>query len=147
MKLAKLTRNGGRMKSLDQFLCEDVMGECWHERDTEIGYGWRCGKCHADLPGIMLVRNPSFSSWQDYGRLVEFLDRDGRLEQILKEMYRAWKISGDCFTYMFANPTRGSRAFAEFFGWKDTWTQEELDEAKKKASEVSEQIGWKEPTK
>ena len=108
----------------DQFLCEKVMGECWHESADPVRHWKGCRKCGATITDHDLyflpigMKHPNFSRWTDKGRLLDFVMGQDDWEAFKNWAFRhkdappAGTANLDWFLDNFAD------LVAEYRGWK-----------------------------
>ena len=51
------------------WLTEEILGECWHEW-IEHNLGSKCFKCGIKSYPIAIVKNRTFTTWEDYGAVM-----------------------------------------------------------------------------
>jgi len=98
----------------DQFIFEKLEMGCWHR--GKRGQRWECAKCGAyrdSLDGAIIDKNPSFSTWEGFGKLWEAVRKT--------DWWEEFKISPHPATIheCLINPTPFRNELADFLGWEE----------------------------
>jgi len=112
----------------DQFIFEKLELGCWHDVGTECVENmltgqivlW-CKKCEKSIKTYQHVTlNPSFTTWEDCGRLLDHLQTDPRAENFC-EMLRTEQslccLHEEHMPLSQLKPTILRDKLAEFLGW------------------------------
>ena len=122
-----------------QFLTENVLGECWHAF-TFNDFGYKVCKCNGkpwifgdSNERIDLHTNRTFTTRNDLMDLYELIEKDGKLISFLNYLNAAcdWKdfdpIRDRALEYLFkwlfcldgSGYEEKCKMVAEFYGWKE----------------------------